>query len=83
MQQFVTYPEKDSLGMDQIYMINLLRRPERRRRMHRCFDELGLEAETIDAVDGKYVNSTISPIVFRLFNEINLIFIFYVFQELE
>lgn len=53
MAQFVTYPEKDTLGMDNVYMINLLRRPERRKRMNHCFNELGILAETLDAVDGK------------------------------
>ncbi|KAL6442951.1 hypothetical protein ACFW04_002750 [Cataglyphis niger] len=53
LKEFVTYPEKDTLGLDHIYMINLLRRPERRRRMHRLFDELGIRAEIIDAVDGR------------------------------
>lgn len=35
-------------------MINLLRRPERRKRMLACFDAIGIEAEIIDAIDGKY-----------------------------
>lgn len=46
-------PEKDTLGFDKVFMINLRRRPERRRRMFACFDELGLEVTTLDAVDGK------------------------------
>lgn len=54
MKSFVKYPKKDTMGMDCIYMINLVRRPERRARMHHCFDELGIDAETIDAVDGRY-----------------------------
>jgi len=53
LREFVIYPEKDTLGLDHIYMINLVRRPERRRRMHRLFDELGIRAEIIDAVDGR------------------------------
>ncbi|XP_023029681.2 glycosyltransferase 25 family member [Leptinotarsa decemlineata] len=51
-------PEKDSLGFDKIFMINLLRRPERRKRMQACFDELGLEVAVVDAVDGKTLNET-------------------------
>ncbi|KYQ48787.1 Glycosyltransferase 25 family member [Trachymyrmex zeteki] len=39
LKEFVIYPEKDTLGVDHIYMINLLRRPERRRRMQRLFEE--------------------------------------------
>jgi GR25 family glycosyltransferase involved in LPS biosynthesis len=34
-------------------MINLVRRPERRKRMKMCFDELGLLVTIVDAVDGK------------------------------
>lgn len=39
---------------DNIFMINLKRRPDRRKRMNQCFDELGLKVQTVDAVDGKY-----------------------------
>lgn len=46
-------PKKDTLGFDKIYMINLLRRPERRERMVACFDELGLDVTVVDAVDGQ------------------------------
>lgn len=53
LKEFVVYPEKDTLSLDQIYMINLLRRPERRKRMQRLFKELGIRAEIIDAVDGR------------------------------
>lgn len=52
MESFVFYPKVDTLGLDQIYMINLKRRPERRARMNRLFTELGMHVETIDAVDG-------------------------------
>lgn len=53
LAEFVSYPEKDTLGLDHIYMINLLRRPERRRRMQRLFKELGILAESVNAVDGR------------------------------
>ncbi|XP_029173032.1 glycosyltransferase 25 family member isoform X2 [Nylanderia fulva] len=56
LKEFVTYPEKDTLGLDHIYMINLIRRPERRTRMLRLFDELGIKAEIINAVDGRTLN---------------------------
>uniref|UniRef100_A0A2C9KWA3 Glycosyl transferase family 25 domain-containing protein n=1 Tax=Biomphalaria glabrata TaxID=6526 RepID=A0A2C9KWA3_BIOGL len=49
---------KDKLGFDQIYMINLKRRPARRFRMLKAFDYLGIEAKVIDAVDGKELNDT-------------------------
>ncbi|XP_043527346.1 glycosyltransferase 25 family member isoform X1 [Frieseomelitta varia] len=52
LDQFVQYPIQDTLQVDKIYMINLLRRPERRNRMHKIFKELEIRAETIDAVDG-------------------------------
>lgn len=53
LKEFVVYPEKDTLGLDHIYMINLLRRPDRRKRMQKLFEELGIQTETIDAVDGR------------------------------
>jgi collagen beta-1,O-galactosyltransferase len=53
MKRFVTYPIKNNLGFSNVYMINLLRRPERRQRMLSCFDELGIEVEIINAVDGR------------------------------
>nr|CAH7758151.1 unnamed protein product [Callosobruchus chinensis] len=51
-------PEKDSLVFDKIYMINLKRRHERRKRMLKCFDELGLDVELVDAVDGQALNES-------------------------
>lgn len=53
MKQFVPVVPKDKLGFDEIYMINLVRRHERRRRMMHCFDELGLKVNIVDAVDGR------------------------------
>lgn len=53
LEQFVQYPAEDTLQVDNIYVINLLRRPERRDRMYRLFKELGIRAETVDAVDGR------------------------------
>jgi collagen beta-1,O-galactosyltransferase len=52
LAQFVSYPERDTMGFDNIYMINLLRRPERRKRMQHCFKELGIQATILNAVDG-------------------------------
>ena len=46
-------PKKDALGVDNIYLINLERRPDRKKKMDNCFNELGIEYEWIKAVDGK------------------------------
>nr|XP_033329451.1 glycosyltransferase 25 family member [Megalopta genalis] len=59
LEQYVQYPTEDTLGVDQIYMINLLRRPDRRNRMHQLFKELGIHAQTIDAFDGRTLNRSI------------------------
>ncbi|ESO04768.1 hypothetical protein HELRODRAFT_111764 [Helobdella robusta] len=48
----------DKLGFDEIFMINLVRRPERRDKMIRCFKELGINATIFDAVDGKQLNDS-------------------------
>lgn len=53
LKPYVKMPEKDTLGFDKIFMINLRRRPDRRERMVRCFEELGLEVIVMDAVDGR------------------------------
>ncbi|XP_043461056.1 glycosyltransferase 25 family member [Leptopilina heterotoma] len=58
LKKFVSHPEKDTAGVSRVIMINLLRRPERRRRMQNCFKELGIDAEIMDAVDGKTLNRT-------------------------
>ncbi|XP_045464720.1 glycosyltransferase 25 family member isoform X1 [Harmonia axyridis] len=58
LKKYVKFPSKDLMGFDRIFMINLLRRPERRRRMVQCFDELGLDVTIIDAVDGRELNDT-------------------------
>ncbi|XP_064649205.1 procollagen galactosyltransferase 1-like isoform X2 [Lineus longissimus] len=58
--KFIKVPprKKDKLGFDKVYVINLRRRPERRKRMVEALDYLGIEAEFIDAVDGKQLNET-------------------------
>ncbi|XP_050301712.1 glycosyltransferase 25 family member isoform X2 [Anthonomus grandis grandis] len=56
--KYVTIPQKDSLVFDNIFVINLKRRPDRRERMTKCFDELGLDVEFVDAVDGKVLNES-------------------------
>ncbi|XP_001608141.2 glycosyltransferase 25 family member [Nasonia vitripennis] len=59
MKPFVNYPEKDRMDFSNVYMINLLRRPERRRRMMSCLNELGIQVEIIDAVDGRVLNESL------------------------
>lgn len=41
------------MSLDHIYLINLERRPERRKKMLKLFDILGLEVEYFPAIDGK------------------------------
>lgn len=48
--------EPDTLGFSRVYMISLRRRPERRQRMAHAFQELALDVEIVDAVDGRSVN---------------------------
>ncbi len=45
--------EPSLLGFDQIYMINLERRPDRRSKMFDCLEELGMKFKWVPAVDGK------------------------------
>ncbi|KAL2097203.1 hypothetical protein ACEWY4_006410 [Coilia grayii] len=50
--------ERDRMVFDEIYLINLRRRQDRRQRMLNTLDVLGLEATLTDAVDGKALNSS-------------------------
>ncbi|XP_062408646.1 procollagen galactosyltransferase 2 [Sardina pilchardus] len=50
--------QKDKMGFDEIYLINLKRRPDRRKRMMSTLDALGLQATQTDAVDGKALNTS-------------------------
>ncbi|KAG7211162.1 hypothetical protein KM043_010486 [Ampulex compressa] len=59
LQKFASYPMEDTLELSKIYMINLLRRPERRNRMHRLLQELRIHVETVDAVDGRMLNDSL------------------------
>ncbi|XP_052823543.1 procollagen galactosyltransferase 1 [Octopus bimaculoides] len=58
--RFISFqPVKSSkLGFDQIYLINLIRRPQRRRKMLMSLRELGIEIFILNAVDGKTLNDT-------------------------
>ena len=49
-------PAPDKLGFDEVYMISLERRPERRNRMLGLFDQLRIDAKVFDAVDGKQMS---------------------------
>lgn len=53
LNAFVEYPSVDKITLDAIFMINLERRPERRKKMEQSFREIGLAVETIAAVDGQ------------------------------
>ncbi|XP_064539541.1 glycosyltransferase 25 family member [Drosophila montana] len=57
LQRHLQLPEKTKLNLDNIFMINLQRRPERRRKMEQLFVELGLQVEHFAAVDGKQLNA--------------------------
>uniref|UniRef100_A0A8C1TVD0 Si:ch211-13f8.2 n=1 Tax=Cyprinus carpio TaxID=7962 RepID=A0A8C1TVD0_CYPCA len=49
---------KDTMAFDQVYLINLKRREDRRDRMLRSLEVLGIDFTLTDAVDGKALNST-------------------------
>ncbi|XP_046657992.1 glycosyltransferase 25 family member-like [Daphnia pulicaria] len=58
LTEFVTPPVKSTLGFDEIFLINLERRPERRQRMEWSLNQLGLQHKLINAVDGKSLNDS-------------------------
>ncbi|KRZ34351.1 Cullin-1, partial [Trichinella pseudospiralis] len=43
----------EKMHFDELYLINLLRRPDRRLRMLACFAVLGLQVRLVEAVDGR------------------------------
>ena len=45
--------EPNLMGFDQIYMVNLERRPDRHFKMVSCFEELGIKFKWVPAVDGR------------------------------
>lgn len=54
LEQYVERRENfDTLGVDQIFVVNLARRPERRKRMEQCLNLLGIRAKFKMATDGK------------------------------
>ncbi|XP_078459593.1 procollagen galactosyltransferase 1-like [Lampetra planeri] len=58
--QYIHMPERelDKMGFDEVYMINLKRRPERRLRMLRSLEEQQIQCKVVDAVDGKALNKS-------------------------
>ncbi|XP_058641009.1 procollagen galactosyltransferase 2 isoform X2 [Onychostoma macrolepis] len=58
--EFLFTPPKpqDKMGFDEIFLINLKRRLDRRERMLNTMAVLGLEATLADAVDGKALNTS-------------------------
>ncbi|XP_067219355.1 procollagen galactosyltransferase 2 [Chanodichthys erythropterus] len=49
---------KDTMAFNQVYLINLMRRKDRRDRMLQSLEVLGIDVTLIDAVDGKTLNSS-------------------------
>lgn len=57
LRPFVLLPQRSRVGLDNIVMINLKRRPERRLKMEHNFNEIGLEVELLPAVDGSQLTA--------------------------
>ncbi|XP_046977136.1 glycosyltransferase 25 family member isoform X2 [Vanessa cardui] len=58
LKKYVTYPKRSKFGCDMVYMINLDRRPVRKKLMMKTFKELGLDVKRLPAVDGLRLNLT-------------------------
>ncbi|KAM8933898.1 inactive glycosyltransferase 25 family member 3 [Pelodytes ibericus] len=58
--QFVSAPQRnpDKMGFDEIFLINLVRRTERRERMLRSLHEQEIACRVLHAVDGRALNSS-------------------------
>ncbi|XP_008284450.1 procollagen galactosyltransferase 2 [Stegastes partitus] len=50
--------QRDLMGFDEIFLINLRRRPDRRDRMLFSLNELEIDVKVVDAVDGNALNSS-------------------------
>jgi len=59
LTEFVTDSPKSTVGFDEVFLINLKRRPERLVRMEYSLGLLGIQHKLIDAVDGKDLNDTL------------------------
>lgn len=53
LQNYIQYPERWKFGCNEIYMINLRRRKERRYLMEMSFKELGMDVKYFEAIDGR------------------------------
>ncbi|GAB6023776.1 hypothetical protein CHUAL_008529 [Chamberlinius hualienensis] len=58
LSKFIKTTVKDKLGFNEVYLINLLRRSERREKMLSMFNELGVDVKLLDAVDGRNLNAS-------------------------
>ncbi|KAF0300807.1 Glycosyltransferase 25 family member [Amphibalanus amphitrite] len=59
LEPFLPPPlEKSTLGFDHIYIISLERRQARRKRATTLFNELGIDADIINAFDGRKLNES-------------------------
>uniref|UniRef100_A0A6B2EBA8 Putative glycosyltransferase 25 family member n=1 Tax=Phlebotomus kandelakii TaxID=1109342 RepID=A0A6B2EBA8_9DIPT len=56
LTKFFPTLKEDRLTLSRIFMVNLKRRPERRRKMEGSFRLLGLDVEYFEAVDGKKID---------------------------
>ncbi|KAG1708447.1 Procollagen galactosyltransferase 2 [Nymphon striatum] len=56
LESYLPLNNKDNMNFDQMYMINLERRSDRRKNMMAAFREIGFEVKVIEAVDGKKLN---------------------------
>jgi len=55
LEKYVTYPPKSKLNFDEIFVINLERRPEQRRRMEWALHQFGIDFRLFSAIDGRYI----------------------------
>lgn len=53
MLKFIKHPKKSKYDLDEVFMINLERRTERKNLMMKSFDTLGLDVTLVKAIDGK------------------------------
>lgn len=53
LAKFVKFPNKTKYGLNEIFLINLERRTERKQLMEKNFDVLGLDVKVINGVDGQ------------------------------
>ncbi|XP_053224862.1 procollagen galactosyltransferase 1 isoform X2 [Podarcis raffonei] len=58
--QYLSVPPKipDKMGFDEVFMINLKRRTDRRERMLRALYEQEIDCKVVEAVDGKAMNTS-------------------------